>query len=137
MKTISEQLELARKAQEAINDYTQEQVDEMCLSVGWEVYEDENIARLARMAVEETGFGNVESKIVKHKRKVGGVLHDIRGAKSVGCIERDEKRLLMALCAAGAVAGQLFIHNNNKKNRGTPPQSQAEPETQTGEEEKK
>lgn len=45
--------------------------------------------------------------------------------------------LLMALCAAGAVAGQLFIHNNNKKNRGTPPQSQAEPETQTGEEEKK
>ena len=45
--------------------------------------------------------------------------------------------LLMALCAAGAVAGQIFIHNNNKKNRGTPPQSQAEPETQTGEEEKK
>ena len=91
MKTISEQMELARKAQEAINDYTQEQVDEMCLSVGWEVYEDENIAKLARMAVEETGFGNVESKIIKHKRKVGGVLHDIRGAKSVGCIERDEK----------------------------------------------
>ena len=91
MKTISEQMELARKAQAAINDYTQEQVDEMCLSVGWEVYEDENIAKLARMAVEETGFGNVESKIIKHKRKVGGVLHDIRGAKSVGCIERDEK----------------------------------------------
>ena len=45
--------------------------------VGWEVYEDENIAKLAKMAVEETGYGNVQSKIIKHKRKVGGVLHDI------------------------------------------------------------
>ena len=42
------------------------------------------------MAVEETGFGNVESKILKHKRKVGGVMHDIKGAVSVGLMERDE-----------------------------------------------
>ena len=91
MKTVSEQMELARKAQEAVNNYTQEQIDEVCLAIGWEVYEDENIAKLAKMAVEETGFGNVESKIIKHKRKVGGVLHDVRGAKSVGLIERDEK----------------------------------------------
>ena len=91
MKTVSEQMELARKAQEAVNEYTQEQIDEICLAIGWEVYEDANIAKLAKMAVEETGFGNVESKIIKHKRKVGGVLHDVKGAKSVGLIERDEQ----------------------------------------------
>ena len=90
MKTVPEQMELARKAQEAVAGYTQEQIDEVCLAVGWEVYRDENIARLARMAVEETGFGNVESKILKHKRKVGGVMHDIKGAVSVGLMERDE-----------------------------------------------
>ena len=45
--------------------------------------------------------------------------------------------LLMALCAAGAVAGQLFIHNNNKKNRGNPSQNPAEPEAGAGEEEEK
>ena len=84
MKTVSEQMELARKAQAIVNDYTQEQIDEICLAIGWEVYEDENIAKLAKMAVEETGYGNVQSKIIKHKRKVGGVLHDIKGAKSVG-----------------------------------------------------
>ena len=83
MKTVSEQMELARKAQAIVNDYTQEQIDEICLAIGWEVYEDENIAKLAKMAVEETGYGNVQSKIIKHKRKVGGVLHDIKGAKSV------------------------------------------------------
>ena len=90
MKTVAEQMELARKAQETVAGYTQEQIDEVCLAVGWEVYRDDNIAKLARMAVEETGFGNVESKILKHKRKVGGVMHDIKGAVSVGLMERDE-----------------------------------------------
>lgn len=91
MKTVKEQLALARKAQEAVMHYTQEQIDEVCLAIGWEVYEDANIAKLAQMAVEETGFGNVPSKILKHKRKVGGVLHDVQHAKSVGLIERNEE----------------------------------------------
>lgn len=52
MKTVSEQMELARKAQAIVNDYTQEQIDEICLAIGWEVYEDENIAKLAKMAVK-------------------------------------------------------------------------------------
>lgn len=90
MKTVQEQMTIARKAQEAVAGYTQAQIDEVCLAIGWEVYEDANIAKLAQMAVEETGFGNVPSKILKHKRKVGGVLHDIRNAKSVGLIERNE-----------------------------------------------
>ncbi len=90
MKTVAEQMELARKAQEAIAEYTQEQIDEVCLAVGWEVYRDDNIAKLAHMAVEETGYGNEQSKILKHKRKVGGVLHDVKNAVTVGLIERDE-----------------------------------------------
>lgn len=90
MKTVAEQMELARKAQLIAAEYSQERIDEVCLAVGWEVYRDDNIAKLANMAVEETGFGNVESKIIKHKRKVGGVMHDIKGAKSVGFMERDE-----------------------------------------------
>jgi len=91
MKSVDELIAAARKAQAQINDYTQEQVDEMCLSVGWEVYNDTNIDILARMAVEETGYGNYESKVTKHKRKIGGVLHDIQGVRTVGCIERNEK----------------------------------------------
>ena len=34
MKTVSEQMELARKAQAIVNDYTQEQIDEICLAIG-------------------------------------------------------------------------------------------------------
>ncbi|MBD5608142.1 MAG: aldehyde dehydrogenase family protein [Desulfovibrio sp.] len=90
MKSVAEQVALAREAQKVVASYNQEQIDEVCLAVGWEMYKDDNIEKLAKMAVEETGFGNVESKIIKHKRKVGGVMHDIRGAVSVGLIERDE-----------------------------------------------
>lgn len=90
MKSVAELVAAARKAQREIADYTQEQIDEVCLSIGWEVYNDHNIDILARMAVEETGYGNYDSKITKHKRKIGGTLHDIIGAKTVGCIERNE-----------------------------------------------
>ena len=62
MKTVSEQMELARKAQAIVNDYTQEQIDEICLAIGWEVYEDENIAKLAKMAVEETGYATSRAR---------------------------------------------------------------------------
>jgi len=90
MKTVDEQLKAARDAQEAIANYTQEQIDEVCLAIAWEVYTDENILKLATMAVEETGYGNVASKVLKHKRKVGGALYDVSKAKTVGLIERDE-----------------------------------------------
>ena len=91
MKSVNELLAAARKAQAQIADYTQEQIDEVCLAAGWEVFNDHNVDILSRMAVEETGYGNYESKVTKHKRKVGGVMYDILAAKTVGCIERDPK----------------------------------------------
>ena len=112
MKSVNELLVAARKAQEQVVSYTQEQIDEVCLSVGWEVYNDHNIDILARMAVEETGYGNYESKITKHKRKIGGVLHDIMGVKTVGCIERNpETGISKYAKPVGVVCGILPATN--------------------------
>jgi len=47
----------ARTAQKQVENYTQERIDEVCLSVGRQVYKDENIAACAKIAVEETGMG--------------------------------------------------------------------------------
>ena len=47
----------ARVAQKQVENYTQEQIDEVALSVAWQVYKDENIAVCARSAVDETGKG--------------------------------------------------------------------------------
>ena len=85
--TIANLVERARTAQEAVSGYTQEEIDTVCLAIGWQMYEDANIAKLAEAAVAETGMGNVPDKIRKHKGKVLGVLRDITGAISVGLIE--------------------------------------------------
>lgn len=97
----------AREAQEAICDYTQQQIDEVCLAIGWEVYNDENIAALAALAVEETGMGNVPDKITKHKGKILGVLKDVKGAKSVGLIEVDEDKQIYKYAKPVGVVGAL------------------------------
>ncbi|MBN2132442.1 MAG: aldehyde dehydrogenase family protein [Sedimentisphaerales bacterium] len=97
----------ARAAQKQIENYTQQQIDELCLAVGWQVYKDDNIAACAKIAVEETGMGVYEDKLKKHKVKVLGVCKDITGAKSVGLIERDEARGLSKYAKPVGVIGAL------------------------------
>ena len=69
---IASLIEKAKVAQAQVNNYTQAQIDEVCVAVGWEVYNDENIKRLAELAVEETKMGNVPDKIIKHKNYAQG-----------------------------------------------------------------
>ncbi len=106
-RIIEEYIAKARAAQEFIDDYTQEQIDEVCIAVGWEVYNDKNIKLLAEKAVAETGMGNVPDKIAKHKNKVLGVLKDIKGAKSVGLIEVDEAKKIRKYAKPVGVVGAL------------------------------
>lgn len=102
----------ARAAQAEIADWSQEQIDDACLSVAWEVYEDDNIRKLATIAVEATGMGNVADKITKHKVKVMGVLRDIRTAKTVGLIERDEALGISKYAKPVGVVGALLPVTN-------------------------
>jgi sulfoacetaldehyde dehydrogenase len=104
-KIVSDMVEKARIAQHKVEHYTQQQIDEVCLSVAWEVYKDENICKLARLAVDETGMGNYEDKIAKHKAKVLGVINDVMKGKSVGLIERDEERKISKYAKPVGVVG--------------------------------
>jgi len=106
-KIISQLVEKARIAQDKIKNYSQEQIDEVCVAVGWEVYNDENIKELANLAVDETKMGTVEDKIAKHKNKVLGVLKDVKGAKSVGLIEVDEAKNITKYAKPVGVVGAL------------------------------
>lgn len=104
---IKEYIDKARAAQKQIENYTQEQIDQVCVAIGWEVYNDENISKLANKAVEETKMGNVSDKILKHKNKVLGVLDDIRDKKSVGLIEVDEDKKIKKYAKPVGVVGAL------------------------------
>lgn len=90
MSRVDELVQAGRKAQEQVAGYTQQQIDDVCLAIGWALYNDDNVHEMSKLAVEETGYGNYESKVVKHKRKVGGAVEGIIGKTSVGLIEFDE-----------------------------------------------
>lgn len=104
---VSLLVEKARIAQEKVANYSQEQIDAAVLSLGWEVYKDDNITELAKLAVEETGMGNVEDKFKKHKGKVLGVLKDVKGAKSVGIVEEDPEKGITKYAKPVGVVGAL------------------------------
>lgn len=97
----------ARQAQQKVADYSQQQIDELCLFIGWQVYKDENIAACAGIAVEETGMGVYEHKLTKHKVKVLGVCKDIKGAQSVGLIEHDTIKQVSKYAKPVGVIGAL------------------------------
>lgn len=106
-KIIGALVEKAQSAQKIAAGYTQEQIDVICLSVAWEVYEDSNIKMLAESAVQETGMGNTADKITKHKNKVMGVIADVTGKKSVGLIEADVEKQIFKYAKPVGVIGAL------------------------------
>ncbi|HWN38942.1 MAG TPA: aldehyde dehydrogenase family protein, partial [Gammaproteobacteria bacterium] len=62
---VQELVAKARKAQAVYEAFSQEQVDAIVRDMAKYVYD--NAEQLARMAVEETGIGNYEDKVLKKK----------------------------------------------------------------------
>ena len=79
----------ARAAARAIEDYSQEQVDELVTAVAWAVVRPDHAEKLARLAVDEGGFGNYPDKVAKISKRVTGVLADMTGLRTVGVVEAD------------------------------------------------
>ncbi len=77
----------ARAAMEDFKNVNQARADEAVTAVAWSLYKPEHARDLARMAVMDTGLGNVADKIIKNQRKTFGTLRDLMRAKTVGVIE--------------------------------------------------
>jgi sulfoacetaldehyde dehydrogenase len=105
---VDELVARARAAQRALAGHSQEQADELVAAVAWAGYKRENVERLARLAVEDTGLGRFEDKVAKTRRKTFGTLRDLLdpAAKSVGVIEElPELGLTKIAKPVGVVAG--------------------------------
>ncbi len=87
-----ESLELAlkelRKAQAVYAQYTQEQVDKIFLAAATAA----NKARipLAKMAVEETGMGIVEDKVIKNHYAAEYIYNKYKNERTCGVVEEDK-----------------------------------------------
>ncbi|MCU4159798.1 aldehyde dehydrogenase family protein [Acidiphilium sp. AL] len=79
----------ARRAMAAIAGADQDRTDEFVIAVAWSLYRPDRAETLAKLAVRDTGIGNVADKIIKNQRKTFGTLRDLLRAKSVGMIEED------------------------------------------------
>ncbi|HWR44463.1 acetaldehyde dehydrogenase (acetylating) [Sporomusa sp.] len=94
----------ARKAQEIIKNFTQEQIDrviEFMREAG-----ESNAARLAMMAVSETGMGKYEDKCLKNYFASHHVYESIKDMKTVGIIREDKKQRLWEIAEpVGVITG--------------------------------
>ncbi len=86
-QVIATLMDNARAAMSAFADANQAQVDEAVTALAWAIYEPGRAHELAELAVEDTGLGNVDSKVIKNTRKTFGCLRDLSRVKSVGVIE--------------------------------------------------
>lgn len=102
----------ARIAQEVFAEVDQARTDEAVRAVAWSLYKPEHAKALAELAVKDTGLGNVPDKIVKKQRKTFGTLRDLLRAKTVGEIERDEKRGIVKFAKPVGVVGAITPSTN-------------------------
>jgi len=102
----------ARIAQEAFAEADQARVDEAVRAVAWSLYKPEHAKELAELAVQDTGLGNVPDKIIKKQRKTFGTLRDLLRVKSVGEIERDDKRGIVKFAKPIGVVGIVTPSTN-------------------------
>ena len=90
IQEIDKLVAIAKKAQEQYEaNGSQELFDLACQAVGWALMQPENNSELSKLAVSETGLGNVNDKIQKNHNKTLGLLRDIKNIKSFGHIYDD------------------------------------------------
>lgn len=107
---IEELIAKARAAQRIVEGYNQAQVDAMVKAIGKVIYD--NAVQLAQEAVEETGYGRVDSKIIKMTRCTLGAWHFLHDKKSVGMIDFDPTEKLATYAKPLGVVAALVPTTN-------------------------
>lgn len=109
-KMIDELVARAQKALDAYMKLDQEQIDSIVHAMALAGLD--NHTRLAKMAVEETGRGVYEDKIIKNLFATEYIWHDIKSQKTVGVIEDDELEGIVQVAEpVGVIAGVTPVTN--------------------------
>jgi acetaldehyde dehydrogenase (acetylating) len=111
--SIQEARELVARAAEAQSKFaafSQQQVDavvDACAAAATEAGE-----QLARLAVEETGYGNVPDKIIKNRVGSVYVYNAIRGMKTVGILRHDQEKGIVEVATPVGVVAAIIPTTN-------------------------
>ena len=105
IERLEKELDRVRKAQEKFALYSQEQVDKIFLACATAA--NKMRIPLAKLAVEETGMGVVEDKVIKNHYAAEYIYNAYRNVKTCGVIEEDKaygiKKVAEPIGVIGAV----------------------------------
>ena len=88
VETLEATITRVREAEKKYATYTQEQVDAIFLAAA--IAADKARIPLAKMAVEETGMGIVEDKVIKNHYAAEYIYNKYRDTKTCGVLEEDK-----------------------------------------------
>ncbi len=88
VESLDARLKQLRKAQEEFSAFSQEKVDEIFKAAA--IAANKQRIPLAKMAVEETGMGIVEDKVIKNNYAAEYIYNAYKDTKTCDIIERDE-----------------------------------------------
>ena len=109
-KVIDTYVAKAHMALDEMADFSQEQVDKICEAMVKAAIDNKEL--LAKMAVEETGRGKVEDKIIKNAFASENIWEDIKDKKTVGVIKEDKTKGLIDIAEPkGVIAGVTPVTN--------------------------
>ena len=107
---LNEMLERVKKAQTEYEQFTQEQVDRIFKAAATAA--DKARIPLARMAVEDTGMGVLEDKIIKNHFASEYIYNKHKNAKTCGIISEDKENGIKTVAEPlGILAGIIPTTN--------------------------
>ncbi|MFT7246142.1 MAG: sulfoacetaldehyde dehydrogenase [Candidatus Azotimanducaceae bacterium] len=109
---ISNIIARARAAQAQIENYTQEQVDQLIRAMVWSCAQPGVAEKIAQHTLDETELGDYNGKFLKISTKTRAALMDIIDDKSVGIIEEDIERNIVKIAKPVGVIGALSPSTN-------------------------
>jgi acetaldehyde dehydrogenase (acetylating) len=113
LTSVQEARQLAQRAKRAapvLAEFTQEQIDRIVDAMAAAVRH--HAEALARLAVEETGYGVVEDKVQKNLFASDRVYEFIRPMRTVGVIGRDETRKIIEIAEPFGVVAAIVPSTN-------------------------
>ena len=111
-REVDAMMQRARAAQAVIENYSQEQIDELITAMVWSVCQPGIAEKIAQHTLEETQLGNYAGKFAKISVKTRAALMDIIDDKSVGVIEEDKERAIVKIAKPIGIIGALSPSTN-------------------------
>jgi len=100
----------AREAQKIVKEFSQEQVDRIVEAMAAAARTEAE--RLARLAHEETGFGNTKDKTLKNLFSAVDVYEYIRPLRTVGILREDKERRVVEIAEPMGVVAAVIPSTN-------------------------